>query len=114
MEEIKATATAKYVRVSPLKAKRVADLIRGKNLNEALAILRITNNKPARAFEKVVKSAAANAENNHHMNVEKLYVSDVWANEGPIMKRMKAKSRGQGAIMLKRSSHLTVVLKHRV
>ena len=113
MEEIKATATAKYIRVSPLKAKRVADLIRGKNLNEALAILRITNNKPARAFEKVVKSAAANAENNHYMRPEKLYVREVWANEGPIMKRMKARSRGQGSIILKRSSHLSVVLKER-
>lgn len=113
MEEIKATATAKYIRVSPLKAKRVADLIRGKNLNEALAILRITNNKPARAFEKVVKSAAANAENNHYMRPEKLYVSEVWANEGPIMKRMKARSRGQGTLILKRSSHLSVVLKER-
>ena len=113
MEEIKATATAKYIRVSPLKAKRVADLIRGKNLNEALAILRITNNKPARAFEKVVKSAAANAENNHYMRPEKLYVSEVWANEGPIMKRMKARSRGQGSIILKRSSHLSIVLKER-
>lgn len=113
MEEIKATATAKYIRVSPLKAKRVADLIRGKNLNEALAILRITNNKPARAFEKVVRSAAANAENNHFMRAEKLYVSEVWANEGPIMKRMKARSRGQGSIILKRSSHLSVVLKER-
>ena len=113
MEEIKATATAKYIRVSPLKAKRVADLIRGKNLNEALAILRITNNKPARAFEKVVRSAAATAENNHFMRAEKLYVSEVWANEGPIMKRMKARSRGQGSIILKRSSHLSVVLKER-
>ena len=113
MEEINATATAKYIRVSPLKAKRVADLIRGKNLNEALAILRITNNKPARAFEKVVKSAAANAENNHYMRPEKLYVSEVWANEGPIMKRMKARSRGQGTLILKRSSHLSVVLKER-
>jgi len=113
MEELRATATAKYIRVSPLKAKRVADLIRGKDLSEALAILRITNNKPSRAFEKVVKSAAANAENNHHMNPDRLYVSEVWANEGPIMKRMKARSRGQGSIILKRSSHLSVVLKHR-
>ncbi len=113
MEEIKATATAKYVRVSPLKAKRVADLIRGKNLDEALAILRLTGNKPALAFEKVVKSAAANAENNHHMNVNKLYVSEVWANQAPTMKRMRARSHGRGSIILKRSSHLSVVLKHR-
>ncbi len=118
MEEAKVTAsanaTAKYIRVSPLKAKRVADLIRGKNLTEALAILQITGNKPARAFEKVVKSAAANAQNNHGMNPQKLYVSEIWANEGPTMKRMRARSHGRGSIVLKRSSHLSVVLKERV
>lgn len=110
---MEARATAKYIRVSPLKAKRVADLIRGKNLNDAIAILRLTGNKPARAMEKVVKSAAANAENNHQMNVSKLYVYEVSANQGPIMKRMKAKSMGKGAIIKKRSSHLSVVLKEK-
>ncbi len=110
---MEARAIAKYVRVSPLKARRVADLIRGKQLKEALAILRITDNKPARAYEKVVESAAANAENNHGMNTDKLYVAEVYANQGPTLKRMKAESHGRGAIILKRSSHLSVVLKER-
>lgn len=110
---MEARATAKYIRVSPLKAKRVADLIRGKNLNDAIAILRLTGNKPARAMEKVVKSAAANAENNHQMNVSKLYVYEVNANQGPIMKRIKAKSMGKAAVIKKRSSHLSVVLKEK-
>ncbi len=110
---MEARATAKYIRVSPLKAKRVADLIRGKNLNDAIAILRLTGNKPARAMEKVVKSAAANAENNHQMNVSKLYIYEVNANQGPIMKRIKAKSMGKAAVIKKRSSHLSVVLKEK-
>lgn len=110
---MEARATAKYVRVSPLKAKRVADLIRGKRLGEALAILRITNNKPSRAYEKVVMSAAANAQNNNGMNPENLYVAEVYANQGPSLKRMKAESHGRGSIIFKRSSHLSVVLKER-
>lgn len=108
---MQANATAKYIRVSPLKAKRVADLIRGKRLNDAIVILQLTGNKPARAFLKVVKSAAANAENNHQMHLDRLYVAEVTANQGPIMKRMRARSQGRGSIILKRSSHLSVVLK---
>lgn len=110
---MEAKATAKYIRVSPLKAKRVADLIRGKNVNDAIVILRLTGNKPARAFEKVVKSAAANAENNHHMDASKLFVYTVSANQGPTMKRIKAKSMGKAAVIKKRSSHLSVVLKEK-
>jgi large subunit ribosomal protein L22 len=110
---MEARAIAKYVRVSPLKAKRVADLIRGKNLGEALAILRLNGNKPSRAFEKVVKSAAANAENNHDMHAGKLYVAKVDANQGPTLKRMKAGSHGRGFVIKKRSAHLSVVLKER-
>ncbi|NLW70199.1 MAG: 50S ribosomal protein L22 [Eubacteriaceae bacterium] len=108
-----AKATAKYIRVSPLKASRVADLIRGKNLKEALAILKFANTKSAREFEKVVKSAAANAENNHSMDASKLYVCEAYANQGPTLKRMKALSHGQGTIIHKRSSHLSVALKER-
>jgi len=111
---MEAKATAKYVRVSPLKAKRVADLIRGKNVNEAIVICHLTGNKPARAMEKVLKSAAANAENNHNMDASKLYVASVSANQGPIMKRMRARSQGRGSIIKKRSSHLSVVLKERM
>ncbi len=110
---MEARAIAKYIRVSPLKARRVADLIRGKKLNEALAILKLTGNKPAQAFEKVVASAAANAQNNHSMDLEKLYVSEVYANQGPSLKRMKACSHGRGSMLMKRSSHLSVVLKEK-
>jgi len=107
---MQAKATAKYVRVSPIKAGRVADLIRGKNVMDAINICQLTNNKPARAFEKVLRSALANAQNNFYLDGEDMVVASVHANQGPTMKRMKAKSRGRGAIYLKRSSHLVVVL----
>jgi large subunit ribosomal protein L22 len=110
---MEARATAKYIRVSPLKARRVADLIRGKNVNDAIDICRLTANKPSRAFKKVLESAAANAENNHDMDPTRLYVYQVCANKGPTLKRMRARSHGRGSVILKRSSHLTVVLKER-
>ena len=110
---MEARATAKYIRVSPLKAKRVADLIRGKHIDEAVTICRLVANKPARAYLKVLISAASNAENNHGMDSSKLYVHSVSANQGPTMKRMKARSHGRGSVVLKRSSHLGVILKER-
>ena len=79
---MEARATAKYVRVSSRKAKLVADLIRGKSLGEALSILALTPNKAAKITEKVVKSALANAENNHNMDPEKLYIDQIYADQG--------------------------------
>lgn len=110
---MEARATAKYVRVSPIKAQRVASLVRGKDLGDALNILTLTGNKPAREIEKVVRSAAANAENNHDMDVSRLYISDIQANQGSTMKRFKAGSQGRASLILKRSSHISVVLRER-
>lgn len=110
---MEARATAKFVRVSPIKAQRVASLIRGKDLGEALNILVLTGNKPAREIEKVVRSAAANAENNHDMDVSRLFISEISANQGPTMKRFRAGSQGRASLILKRSSHISVVLKER-
>lgn len=104
-------ATAKYMRVSSRKAKLVADLIRGKSLGEALSILMLTPTKAARMMEKVVRSAAANAENNHGMNTEKLYVDQIYANQGPTLKRFKAGPQGRAFPIKKRTSHITAVLK---
>lgn len=104
-------ATAKYMRVSSRKAKLVADLIRGKSLGEALSILMLTPTKAARITEKVVRSAAANAENNHGMNTEKLYVDQIYANQGPTLKRFKAGPQGRAFPIKKRTSHITAVLK---
>ena len=79
---MEAKAIAKYVRMSPIKLKPVADLVRGKDLNEALTILKFTPGKGAEIVEKVVKSAAANAENNFDMDPDNLYVAEVYANKG--------------------------------
>ena len=110
---MEARAVAKYVRMSPSKLKPVADLVRGKDLDEALTILKFTPGKGAEIFEKVVMSAAANAENNHDMNRDALYVAEVYANQGPTMKRWRAGARGGVSRILKRSSHVGVTLKER-
>jgi large subunit ribosomal protein L22 len=110
---MEAKAIAKYVRVSPIKLKPVADLVRGKDLNEALNILKFTPGKGAEAIEQVVQSAAANAENNFDLNKDDLYVAEVYANQGPTMKRWRAADRGRAAMILKRSSHIGVTLKER-
>lgn len=106
-----ARATAKYLRVSSRKAKLVVDQIRGKSLGEALSILALTPNKAARMTDKVVRSAMANAENNHGMDPEKLYIDEIYANQGPTMKRYKAGPQGRAFPIRKRTSHITVVLK---
>ncbi len=108
-----ANATAKYVKMSPSKIKPVCDLVRGKDLNEALTILKFTPGKGSQIVEKVVKSAAANAENNHEMNPDALYVAEIYANKGPTMKRFMPGSQGRASIILKRTSHVGVTLKER-
>ena len=109
---MEAKAVAKYVRMSPIKLKPVADLVRGKDLDEALNILKFTPGKGAEIVEKVVKSAAANADVKE-MNTDNLYVAEVYANQGPTMKRWRAGSQGRASIILKRSSHVGVTLKER-
>ena len=87
---MEAKAVAKYVRMSPIKLQPVCDLVRGKDLNDALAILKFTPGKGSAIVEKVVSSAAANAENNFDMNPDNLYVAEIYANQGPTMKRWRA------------------------
>ena len=108
---MEAKATAKYVRMSPSKLKPVTDLVRGKDLNEALTVLKFTSGKGAELVEKVVQSAAANAENNHDMNPDELYVAEIYANQGPTMKRFRAGAQGRASMILKRTSHIAVTLK---
>ena len=86
------------------------DLIRGKSVAEAFAILKFTPKVGAEAIEKVLKSAVANAENNFDMNVDNLYVSSAYVDQGPTMKRIHPRSRGQAFKILKRSSHITVAV----
>lgn len=110
---MEARSIAKYVKMSSSKVKPVADLVRGKNLSEALTILKFTPGKGAELVEKVVQSAAANAENNHEMDVSKLYVAEIYANQGPTLKRFRAGAQGRAGRILKRSSHIGVTLKER-
>ena len=110
---MEAKAVAKYVRMSPSKIKPICDLVRGKNVTEALTILKFTTGKAAEYVEKVVASAAANAENNFEMNPDALYVAEIFVGQGPTMKRWRAGSQGRAGAILKRSSHITVVVKER-
>lgn len=110
---MEAKAVAKYLKMSSSKIKPVADLIRGKDLEDALTILKFTPGKGAELVEKLVESAAANAENNHDMDRSKLYVAEIYANQGPTMKRWKARAQGRAGMILKRSSHVGVTLKER-
>ena len=103
-------AVAKYVRIAPRKVRVVMDLIRGKNVAEAFAILKFTPKVGADAIEKVLKSAVANAENNFDMNVDKLCVSSAFVDQGPTLKRIHPRSRGQAFKILKRTSHVTIVV----
>ena len=110
---MEAKAVAKYVRMSQIKLKPIADLVRGKDLDEALTILKFTPGKGSEIIEKVVLSAAANAENNHEMNRDDLYIAEVYANQGPTMKRWRAGAQGRASMILKRSSHVGVTLKEK-
>ena len=103
-------AHAKYVRISPRKVKIVIDLIRGKNVDEALAILMYTPKAAAPVVEKLLNSAIANAENNLGMDRESLYVAETFANEGPTLKRYWARSHGRADMIKKHTSHITIVL----
>ncbi|CDF58884.1 50S ribosomal protein L22 [Thermobrachium celere] len=110
---MEARAHARYIRMSPRKIKVVLDLIRGKNVNEALAILKHTPRAAAPVVEKLLKSAMANAENNHNMDVTKLYVAETYANQGPTLKRFRPRAQGRAFRIRKRTSHITMVLKER-
>ncbi|MBE3597211.1 MAG: 50S ribosomal protein L22 [Hydrogenibacillus sp.] len=105
-----ARAVARYVRISPRKARLVIDLIRGKDVQTAIAILKQTPKAASPIIEKVIRSAIANAENNHNMRPDALYVRAAYVDEGPTLKRFRAQSMGRAAQILKRTSHITVVL----
>ncbi|CAM3496669.1 50S ribosomal protein L22 [Hydrogenibacillus schlegelii] len=105
-----ARAVARGVRISPRKARLVIDLIRGKDVGTALAILRQTPKKAAPIIEKVLRSAIANAENNHDMRPDALYVRACYVDEGPTLKRYRPRAMGRAAQILKRTSHITVIV----
>jgi len=112
-ENKEARATARYVSISPLKVRRILDLIRGKKAAEAEIILKIMPHKAARLAEKVLKSAVANAGTNHKMNKERLYVAEALADQAFIMRRFQAASRGRGVPINKRLSHIMIKVKEK-
>ena len=110
---MEARAILRYARISPRKVSIVMDLIRNKPLDEALAILQYTPKAACEPLLKLVKSAAANAENNFNMDKNNLYVAECYVCPGPTLKRMMPRAQGRGYRILKRTSHMTVVLKEK-
>ena len=108
-----ATAIAKNVRLTPRKARLVMDLVRGKDVKVALGILANTNRAACEPITKLIKSAAANAINNFGMDEESLYIAKIWANDGLRMKRYLPRAKGSASGLVKRNSHLYVVVKMR-
>lgn len=107
-------AVAKTVRLTARKARLVLDEIRGLDVDQAAAILRYTPNAASEVIGKVLHSAIANATNNHQLNEEKLYISACYADEGITMKRFRPRAKGSAAPIMKRTSHITVVVSERV
>jgi large subunit ribosomal protein L22 len=110
---MEARAQAKMVRISSRKVKLVIDLVRGKNVGEALAILRLTPKAASPVVEKLIKSAVANAEHNYDMDVEKLYIKEIYVGEGPTLKRFRPRAQGRASAIMKRTSHITAVVAER-
>ena len=108
-----AKATLNLARISSRKIAIVANLIRGKNVEEALAILKFTPKAGSKFLEKLLNSAIANAENNNQMNRSKLYIAEIYSNQGPTMKRIRPAAKGSAARIRKRTSNTTIVLKER-
>ena len=112
-DELVAKATVKYERISSRKIAIVANLIRGKNVDEAMAILKFTPKAGAEVLTKLLKSAIANAENNNQMTHSKLYIAEIYSNQGPTLKRIRAAAKGSAVRIRKRTSNTTIVLKER-
>ena len=106
-------ATARYVRVSARKMRLVADTVRGKDIAAARTTLAFSTRAAAKVVDKVIASAAANAENNHDMSVDELFVSSIYVNEGPTLKRFRPRAMGRANKIRKRTSHVTVELAPR-
>lgn len=106
-------AVAKYIRISPRKVRQVVDLIRGKNVTEASAILKLLPNRAKEPVSKVLNSAIANAEHNANLNRDDLFISEAFVDQGPTLKRFKPRAMGRADRMFRRTSHITVVVSDR-
>jgi large subunit ribosomal protein L22 len=112
-EAMTATATAKFVRVSPRKVRLVADLVRGKDVAQARTVLAFSTKNAAGVVNKVIGSAVANAENNHDMSADELFISSIYVNGGPTLKRIRPRAMGRAFHIRKRTCHVTVELATR-
>ena len=110
---MEAKAVAKYIRIAPRKVRIVVDLIRGKSVGEAIAILKFTPKVGSEVVEKVLKSAIANAEHNNDLNVDNLFVSEAFVDQGPTLKRIRPRAKGSASRILKRTSHITIIVAPR-
>ena len=110
---MEAKAIARHVRISPRKVRPIVSMIAGKSVDEALAVLRFTPNRAARAVAKVLQSAAANAEHNLELAHDTLHVSRAYVDSGPSTRRLQARARGRADVIKKRSSHITVIVAER-
>lgn len=108
---MKTKAVSKYNRISVRKTRLVADMVRGENATNAFNILKFTPKKAARLIEKTLKSAVANAENNFGANKKDLVISEIMVDEGPTLKRYRPRSRGMASSIMKRTSHVTIVVE---
>jgi large subunit ribosomal protein L22 len=106
-------AVSKYLRISSQKTRLVADMVRGKKVDEALILLRYTPKKSSRLISKVLHSAMANAENTKSADLEKLYVKTIFVDQGPSLKRFRPRAMGRATKILKPSCHITVILSEK-
>jgi len=109
---LEAKAVEKYIRMSPRKIKYVVDMIKSKNIEDAVDILSLTPKKAAPIVKKAIQSAVANATENHKMKEEDLFISKILVNEGPVLKRIKPRARGRATRIRKRTSHLSVYVSN--
>ncbi len=103
-------AAAKFIRISPRKIRLIMDQVRGKNVGEALNMLTFAPQKGARILKKLINSAVANAEHDSNIDVDSLYIKQIYADEGPTLKRWRPRAQGRATRIRKRTSHLTVIL----
>ncbi|WP_207681460.1 50S ribosomal protein L22 [Desulfonema magnum] len=103
-------AVARYVRISPQKVRKLVDALKGEPVEEGLAMLKFMPQKAAGIVRKIVQSAVANAEQNANIDVDSLVIHNIIADQGPMLKRFRARARGRGTRILKRTSHITVIL----
>ena len=106
-------SVGRYLPISPRKCRRTIELIKGKNAGMALLILQFSPNRPSKMIYKVLKSAIANAENNHDKNIDELYVYRAFVDEGPTMKRFRPRAKGRAGRINKRTSHITIEVEEK-